>query len=191
MLNVLLKWRCFKCHHQEVGIYPLLFWDYQSKLLQCYWTKYAFILCVDCLELSVTFSIYKVEIIFSNLRGWILKKWNVLCGMYSSNRNTKYLLLTLFVNYGISGSPAIEEVCFSTLICVAEHTGNQMLLHLPFITSPAVILQQLPSKERLSSCNFCGDRIHLLVYQIVYFTGEMSDHELLWEYERVQSCSDS
>lgn len=66
MLNVLLKWRCFKCLHQAVGIYPLLFGDYQSKLSQCCWTKYAFILCLDCLELFVSFSIYKVEIIFSD-----------------------------------------------------------------------------------------------------------------------------
>lgn len=42
-----------------------------------------------------------------------------------------------------------------------------MMLHLPFILSPAVILQQLPGKESLLSCNFCGDRIHVLVYQTV------------------------
>lgn len=50
----------------------------------------------------------------------------------------KYWLLIVFVTYGISGSPAADQVCFSPLICVAEQTRNQVMLRLHFIFSPAV-----------------------------------------------------
>lgn len=48
------------------------------------------------------------------------------------------LLLIVFVTYGISGSPTIDQVYFSPLICVAEQIGNQVTLCLPFISNPAV-----------------------------------------------------
>lgn len=37
--------------------------DCQSRLLQCYWAKYNFILCVDSLDLFISFCIYNVGII--------------------------------------------------------------------------------------------------------------------------------
>lgn len=42
------------------------------------------------------------------------------------------------VSYVISGSTTVDQVCFNPLIYVAEQTGSQVMLCLPFISNPAV-----------------------------------------------------
>lgn len=59
-----------------------------------------------------------------------------LCGMYFSNRNTKYLLLQCWLTMAFLVLQLLIKSA-SALICAAEHIGNQMMLHLPFISSPA------------------------------------------------------
>lgn len=49
------------------------------------------------------------------------------------------LLGIVLVTY-VSVSPAVDQVCFSTLICVAEQIQNQVMLHLPFISNPTVTI---------------------------------------------------
>lgn len=66
----------------------------------------------------------------------------------------KYWLLIVFVTYGASGSPAVDKVSFSSLICVAEQIGNQVMLRLSFVSNPAVTVTFCSSYLAREACLF-------------------------------------